>query len=135
MNAAAVGLLVAACVFAGGLFGLRLHRFLPDSHLTKETQDAVRLATTMLSVLTSLVLGLLIATAKGYSDTIDREMRGHAAELILLDGTLREYGTDADAARGLLRRYAAQNVQDVWQWRGGSVAAALLVEEQASALM
>lgn len=122
MNAAAVGLLVAACVFAGGLFGLRLHRFLPEAHLTKDTQDAVRLATSMLSVLTSLVLGLLIATAKGYSDTIDREMRGHAAELILLDGALRDYGADAEAARGLLRRYALQTVQDVWRRPGASAA-------------
>jgi hypothetical protein len=122
MNAAAVGLLVVACVFAGGLFGLRLHRFLPETHLTKETQDVVRLAIGMLSVLTSLVLGLLIATAKGYSDTIDREMRGHAAELILLDGTLRDYGADADEARGLLRLYAGRTLRDVWRTPGGSPA-------------
>lgn len=120
MNAVAVGLFVAACVFASGLFGLRLRSFLPETHLTKDTQDVVRLATGMLSMLTALVLGLLIATAKGYSDTIDREMRGHAAELILLDGTLRDYGADADAARELLRRYAVRTVQDVWRRSGDS---------------
>lgn len=120
MKAAAVGLFVAACVFASGLFGLRLRRLLPETHLTKDTQDIVRLATGMLSMLTALVLGLLIATAKGYSDTIDREVRGHAAELILLDSTLRDYGAGADAARELLRRYVGRTVQDLWQRPGGS---------------
>ena len=123
MNAAVVGLSVAACVFAGGLSGLRLHRVLPEAHLTKETQEAVRLATTMLSVLTSLVLGLLIATAKGSSDAMDHEMRGYAADLILLDGALRDYGADADAARALLRRYTVRTLQDVWQRPGGLPAA------------
>ena len=123
MNAAVVGLSVAACVFAGGLAGLRLHRVLPQAHLTKETQEVVRLATSMLSVLTSLVLGLLIATAKGTSDAVDHEMRGHAADLIVLDGALRDYGGDAAAARALLRRYTDRTVQDVWQRPGDPQAA------------
>src|SRR3712207_4137033 len=115
MNAVAVGLSVAACVFAGGLSGLLLHRVLPETHLTKETQEVVRLGNTMLSVLTSLVLGLLIATAKESYDTIDHEMRGYAADLILLDGTLRNYGGDAAAVRSLLRRYTVRTLGDVWQ--------------------
>jgi hypothetical protein len=115
VSALTLGLLVAACVFAGGLLGLRLDRHLPGTHLTKETQDAVRLTTTMLSVLTSLVLGLLIATAKSDSDTLNREIRGFAADLILLHGTLRDYGPEADAPRGALRRYTARIVEEMWR--------------------
>lgn len=114
MSAGAAGLLVAACVFAGALFGLHLHRFLPANHLTKETQDVVRLGTGVVSVLASLVLGLLIATAKTASDTTDREIRGYAADLILLDGTLRSYGGGAAVPRALLRRSTVRTLQDIW---------------------
>ena len=65
MNAVAIGLMVAAFVFAGGVLGMQLYRFLPPEHLSKESRDVVMLGTGMLSVLASLVLGLLIATAKG----------------------------------------------------------------------
>lgn len=64
MNPVVVSLVVAMCVFGGGVAGLYLSRVLPEAHRSKETQDVVRLATGMLSVLASLVLGLLIATAR-----------------------------------------------------------------------
>jgi hypothetical protein len=131
VNALTLALLTAAAVFAGGLLGLRLDLHLPRHHLGKETQDAVRLTTTMLSVLTSLVLGLLIATAKEDSDALDREFRSYAADLILLDGTLREYGPAADAAREMLRRYAARLVEETWRPDGSRTA----LEEAAAATL
>ena len=114
MNAIAAASIVSACVFSGAVAGLNAHRFLPGHHLTRETQDVVRLATGTISVLASLVLGLLIATAKTASDTTDREMRGYAADLIALDSTLRKYGPDAAAPRALLQRSAQRFLQDVW---------------------
>src|SRR5260370_21374973 len=75
MHAMNVSLLVGVCIFAAALVGMSLHRLLPDHHLSKETQDVVRLGTGMLSVLASLVLGLLIATAKTSYDTTDHEIR------------------------------------------------------------
>jgi hypothetical protein len=119
MNVIAISLLVTACVFVGGLFGMQLHRWLPEHHLTKETQDVVRLGTGTVSVLASLVFGLLIATAKSASETTDREMRSYAADLILLDRTLRSYGEGAAAPRVLLRRSTARTIQDIWPTPGG----------------
>jgi hypothetical protein len=89
--------------------------------LTKETQDVVRLGTGMVSVLASLVFGLLIATAKSASDTTDREMRSYATDLILLDRTLRSYGEGAALPRALLRRSTARTIQDIWPMPGGHV--------------
>src|ERR1039458_2783776 len=85
MNIASVSLLVAACIFAGGLAGLQLNRLLPEHHLTKETQDVIKLGTGMVSVLASLVLGLLIATAKTSYDATDSSVRTYASELALLN--------------------------------------------------
>jgi hypothetical protein len=112
---------VAACVFAGGLAGLNLHRLLPEAHLTKETQEVVRLGTGMLSVLASLVLGLLVATAKGSYDRTDTAIRGYAAELALLNETLRDYGANAAGPHELLRHYARQVLHDAWPRDGRRV--------------
>ncbi len=114
MNTITISLLVAVCIFAGGLAGLYLTRVLPASHLTKETQDVVRLGIGMLSVLASLVLGLLIATAKTSYDSTDHSVRSYAAELALLNEILRDYGGDASVPRDLLRQYTERLLQDGW---------------------
>jgi hypothetical protein len=120
MSAVAIGFGVAALVFVGGVAGMHLHRFLPPEHLSKESRDVVMLGTGMLSVLASLVLGLLIATAKSSYDTKDANLRSFAADMIVLDETLRDDGDEALAARRALRDYANQLLHDVWPETGGS---------------
>jgi hypothetical protein len=118
MYAITVSLIVTACVFAGGLAGVLLHPLLPQSNLTRETQDVVKLGIGMLSVLASLVLGLLIATAKGSSDTTDRDIRSYAGDVIVLAETLRDYGGDAAVPTGLLRKFTQQTLGDIWPQDG-----------------
>lgn len=118
MNTIAISLLVAACVFSGGVAGLFLHRVLSPSTLTKDTQDVVRLSIGMLSVLSSLVLGLLIATAKTAYDINDHAVRRYAAELALLNETLRDYGGPASAPRDKLRQYTDTLLSDIWTKNG-----------------
>jgi hypothetical protein len=124
-------LLVAVGVFAGALAGLHLHRLLPAQHLTKETQDVVRLGTGMLSVLSSLVLAMLISTAKTTYDTTDKDLRGFSADLILLDETLRDYGDAAMKPRLLLRDYTRRMIAETWP-AGYQVAS---LDDQASGAM
>ena len=124
MYAVTISLLVTACVFVGGLIGVLLHPRLPQSHLTRETQDVVKLGIGMLSVLASLVLGLLIATAKGSSDTTDRDVRSYAADIIVLAETLRDYGADAATPTDLLRRFTSQTLHDIWPEDGAAPALA-----------
>src|SRR5215467_9452777 len=111
MSSIISSILVVVCIFAGGLIGLSLNRVLRPSHLTKETQDVVRLGIGMISVLSSLVLGLLIATAKSSSDTT---IRHYAAELALLNETLRDYGAEGRQPRDLLRQYTQIVMDDIW---------------------
>ena len=114
MSPVLAGFAVSAAVFTGALAGLYLHRMLPEAHLTKDTQDVVRLGTGMLSVLSSLVLALLISTAKTTYDSTDKDLRTFSAGLILLDETLRDYGGDAAAPRELLRRYTQRMIDETW---------------------
>jgi hypothetical protein len=122
MYALIVSLLSAACVFAGGAAGVLLHPRLPASHRSRETQDVVKLGIGMLSVLASLVLGLLIATAKGSYDTTDRDVRSYAADVILLAETLRDYGAAAAQPTILLRQFTTQTLEDIWPQDGADPA-------------
>jgi hypothetical protein len=114
LSSFAVSVLVTACVFTAGIVGLNLHRVLPETHLTKDTQDVIRLGTGMVSVLASLVLGLLIATAKNSFDTTDHSIRAYGAEIALLNETLRDYGRGASGPRDLLRQYTQQLLRNLW---------------------
>jgi Protein of unknown function (DUF4239) len=114
MSSVVVSLLIASCIFAGGLIGLNLHRILPRSHLTREALDVIKLGTGMLSVLASLVLGLLIATAKTSHDSTEQSLQAYAAELALLNEVLRDYGHGAEAPRDTLRQYANRFMADTW---------------------
>jgi hypothetical protein len=114
MSSFLITALVLACVFGGALLGQWLSARLPEPHRSSESHDAVKLATGMLSVLSALVLGLLIASVKGSFDTTDSEIRHFAATLILLDETLTDYGPETKAARGLLRGYVERALADNW---------------------
>jgi hypothetical protein len=105
MHDAMIGVMAFAAVLAGGIGGLNLDRIRPEHHRTPETREVVRLGIGMLSILASLVLGLLIASAKTSFDSTDAEMPSYAADLIVLDGTLRNYGVDAEPAREMLLDY------------------------------
>jgi hypothetical protein len=96
------------------LVGLSLNAWLPEHHRSAASHDAIKLGAGMISVLASLVLGLLTASIKNSFDTIDGQMRALAANLILMDQTLRDYGPETATARGLLRDYTRQAITDHW---------------------
>jgi hypothetical protein len=133
MNTIMTSLMVAVCIFASELAGLCLNRLLTKHHLTKATQDVIKLGIGMLSVLASLVLGRLIATAKTSYDSTDRAIRGYAAELALLNETLRDYGGDASIPHDLLRSYTESLLQDGWPQ--GGARPAMLEDEEARLLL
>ena len=111
MSSPILGCLVFLVVFAGALVGILLNRLLPEEHLSKETQDVIRLATGMLSVLASLVLGLLIASAKTSFDRIDSDVRQFSSGVIELGDTLRGIGPQAAPTLALLHNYTMRSLQ------------------------
>ena len=69
MSSMTISCIVFACVFGGTLLGMILRGLLPEHHLTAESKDIVKLGMGLLGTMTALVLGLLIASAKGSFDT------------------------------------------------------------------
>jgi hypothetical protein len=66
--------IVLACVFGGALFGMFIRALLPQHHLSAETNDVVKLGMGIVATLSALVLGLLIASAKGSFDAQSAEL-------------------------------------------------------------
>ena len=76
----------------GGIFlGMLLSRTLPENHLDDEVKDALRLGVGLIATIAALVLGLLIAAAKGSFDTQTSQVRHITADLLLLDDILAQY--------------------------------------------
>src|SRR4249919_2069107 len=99
MNSTVIALASAGCIFTGALLGLALQRFLPSHHLSKETQDVVKLSAGTIATLTALVLGLLINSAKGSFDTINNSIVQTSVKIIVLDQALATYGPETKPAR------------------------------------
>jgi hypothetical protein len=114
MSAFAIGGIVFACVFGGALLGIFLSTVLPKHHLSDDTKDVVRLAMATLATMAALVLGLLTASSKNSFDTKDNEIRHSAAQIVLLDRTLAEYGPETQEVRKLLREIVAMRIRSIW---------------------
>ena len=114
MNSTVIALASAGCIFTGALFGLGLQRLLPGNHLSKETQDVVKLAAGTIATLTALVLGLLVSSAKSSFDTMNNGIVQGGAKFILLDRALARYGPETKAAREQLKRALAAGIEMIW---------------------
>ena len=99
----------------GGIFvGTALRRILPDHHLSKETQDVVRLGAGLIATIAALVLGLLIGGAKGSFDVRSTQVKQLTANIILLDNLLAQYGPEAAPLRGQVRRAIDPLIERLW---------------------
>jgi hypothetical protein len=114
MNSTFIALASAGCIFSGALLGLGLQRLLPNHHLSKESQDVVKLSAGMIATLTALVLGLLVSSAKSSFDAMNSGIVQSSAKIILLDRALARYGPETKAARDQLQRSLAGGIEAVW---------------------
>ena len=111
-----VALLAFALALAGIVLGGVFRRFLPESHLSPDSKEVVKLSMGLVATLAALVLGLLVASAKSSYDARESEIQQVTAYVILLDNLLKEYGTpEANAARTSLRRAIPPVVDRIWQ--------------------
>lgn len=114
MNPFFIAAMVFASVFGAALLAMRLGNSLPQHHLSKETQDTVKLAMGLVATFTALVLGLLIASAKEAYDTNKNEVTAMAAKVAFLDHVLAMYGQESASARESLRQAVEQMMARLW---------------------
>src|SRR5712675_641065 len=114
MSSLTVSLIVFACVFGGALLGILLHASLPQHHQAADSKDIVKLGMGLVATMTALVLGLLVASAKGSYDAQRNQLIQMAAKFAFLDRVLANCGPDAPEARAQLRMSVEQMIARIW---------------------
>jgi hypothetical protein len=114
------------------LLGMFLRAVLPEHHLSDESKDIVKLGIGTIATLAAVVLGLLIASAKGTFDTMNSGLVQAGSKVILLDRVMARYGPETREARDLLRRNLASVIERTWPKEGTGLTKAKAPDPQAS---
>lgn len=110
MNELVIAVIVFVCLAAASLGAMFVSPALPDRHRSDETSAVVRLIANIFVVMTSLVFGLMINSARSTYSTVDASVHAYGTNLILLDRTLRTYGLQARDARQQLIAYVEEAI-------------------------
>ncbi|HLN36801.1 MAG TPA: hypothetical protein VK337_03400 [Xanthobacteraceae bacterium] len=114
MSPAVLSCVIFALTLGGIVLGGLLRTTLPQHHLSKDSQDVVRLGVGLIATIAALVLGLLIAAAKGSFDTQSGQVKQITADIILLDALLEQYGPDALPIRSEMRKVIGPFADRLW---------------------
>src|SRR5437764_4561255 len=114
MSPVHIALLSLASVLGGAALGMFVRSVLPQDHLSADTKDTVKLAMGLVATMTALVLGLLVASAKGSYDAQRNQLIQMAAKFAFLDRVLANCGPDAPEARAQLRMSVEQMIARIW---------------------
>ena len=117
MSALVVSCLIFVLTLGGILVGELLRRTLPKHHLSKDSQDVVRLGVGLIATIAALVLGLLIAAAKSSFDTQSTQVTQITADIILLDNLLAQYGPEGRPIREKIRSIIGPFADHLWRER------------------
>ena len=120
MNAIVLSCITFICISGGVLLGM----FLPGHHLSTDDKDVVRLGTGLIGTIAALVLGLLIASAKGSYDTQSTQVTQMTSNVVVVDNLLEQYGPETRDIRNLLRRVVVVLADRMWREKSPEVAKA-----------
>jgi hypothetical protein len=111
--------LTFVCTFGAALIGTFIRTALPPAHVSKESQDVIRLGMGLVATMTALLLGLVTAAAKGSFDSQDLAIKNAAAGILTLDHFLARYGPETQPTRALLRKSLEARIESLWPSDGG----------------
>ena len=120
MSALSLGLVTFVCAFGGALLGGYVRSLLPPTHLSKESQDVMRLGMGLVATMTALLLGLVTASARSSFDSQDNAIRASAVNILTLDRLLARYGPETKPTRELLKKTLTQRVDEMWPSDGSA---------------
>ena len=118
LTAIEIASITFACTFGGALAGTSIRRRLPEPHLTKESQDVVRLGMGLVATMTALLLGLVTASAKSTFDAQDNAIRTSGANILTLDRHMARYGEETAPIRALIKSSLAHRIDTLWPESG-----------------
>jgi hypothetical protein len=114
-----VSLLRALVVFAllcgSTTVGLLLRCQLLKGSGQTSTLDSTNLVISFLVTITAIVIGLLINSTKSFIDATEDRWAMFAGQLIQLDQSLRNYGTETEPTRRKLQSFTAGGIANFWR--------------------
>ena len=114
MSGIGIASLTFVCAFGGAVLGNYIRSAIPPAHLSKESQDVMRLGMGLVATMTALLLGLVTAAARSSFDSQDAAVRTSAANILTLDRLLARYGPETTPTRVLIRSAVAFRVETTW---------------------
>jgi hypothetical protein len=114
----AIAFITFVCTFGCALGATFIRDRLPPPHLSKESQDVVRLGIGLVATMTALLLGLVTASARSTFDMQDTAIKNSAAIILTLDRDLARYGPDTKPTRDLIQQALAFRIQAIWPDNG-----------------
>src|SRR4030095_8568234 len=103
MRPLAIASIAFILTFGGAVAAMFIRSWLPPTHLSKESQDVVRLGIGLVATMTALLLGLVPAAARGTFDSQDAAIKNSAPNILTLDRHLARYGPETKPTRELIR--------------------------------
>ena len=110
MNDEIIGLITFGLLLVAIVAGMRFS----EERFDKSTKETVKLAVSLVSTMSALVLGLLVSSAKSSYDTVRSEVIEMSAKAVFVDRLLQGYGPDAAEARTRLREAMEANMNRLW---------------------
>lgn len=107
-------LAVFASIFASALLAFLCRTRLGEQHLSPASLDAMKQVISLVATRCALVLGLMLASAKGSFDNRNTTLNRIATDIIQLDRLMATYGPEAREVRGLLRSSLKSTIARVW---------------------
>jgi hypothetical protein len=95
--------------------GTLVRRKMPESHLTGDSKEVIRLATALVATLTGLVLALMFAATRTSFEHTSGAVSRLAVEFSELDEILEDYGPDAAPIRRQLRADMGTLIDSIWR--------------------
>ncbi|QGM45873.1 hypothetical protein [Methylocystis heyeri] len=113
VNPVATGLVALLCFIGAALAGFIIARLLPQSAIAGRNRELIEEAREMLVALSTLTLGLIIASANSSFEKRANELENSAGKIMALDAMLAKYGPPAKESRELLRYLVARGIERI----------------------
>jgi hypothetical protein len=114
MSPLAESLVFLGVLLAGAMLGMAISLLVPEHHRNEGTRSHFTATISVVATLAAFVLGLAISNANTARLTMTQDVVLLSSDIVRVDGLLRQIGPDADAARGVLVRYAVQRREDLF---------------------
>jgi hypothetical protein len=115
LSAVAVGVIAFGLILTSITIGLMMRYWVPESHISGDSKEVIRLATALIGTMAAVVLALLFASTRTSFEVTNSSVGRMTTSIIELDHMLQEYGPEGRGLRMALRHDVGSIAASIWQ--------------------